>query len=138
MKFLPIKVLAVLTIPFLFAGCKKSDFIRDRNIGVDLHRCSDIAEGLSICFESLITDSRCPEGAVCVWSGDAVVRVKFNEGGDEHNFNMSLLNSAIYPYPTDTVINGYKIKFLDLKPHPSIKPDDPVTQKSFAVFSVSP
>jgi hypothetical protein len=37
---------------------------------------------LSVTFESVSSDSRCPEGVNCVWEGDAVVVVSVRLGSD--------------------------------------------------------
>ena len=34
--------------------------------------------GLTITFETVVEDSRCPIGVTCVWAGDAVVRIRID------------------------------------------------------------
>ena len=74
-----------------------------------------------ICFDSVLTDSRCPNGVVCVWAGNAAARFKFDK------LNTNPFFSDLYTH-TGTIINGYEIYFLDLFPYPTlgiqIKPED--------------
>jgi hypothetical protein len=44
----------------------------------DLHVSQSIrvkGESLTVTFERVVEDSRCPTGATCIWAGDAVVRL---------------------------------------------------------------
>lgn len=74
-----------------------------------------------ICFDSVLTDSRCPQGVVCVWAGNAAARFKF----DKLNNNPFFID--LYTH-TGTIINGYDFTFLELSPYPKlgiqIKPED--------------
>ncbi len=67
-----------------------------------------------ICFDSLVSDSRCPTGAQCVWAGEAVVRFKVEKYNSE----------PVYIYlkegDKDAVIGGYHISFIKLLPYPEM------------------
>ena len=70
-----------------------------------------------ICFESVINDSRCPEGAECFWAGDAKVKFKYIRlNGDPVFFN---LNTNI-SFTNDSIIDGYKYTLVNLHPYPSL------------------
>jgi hypothetical protein len=74
-------------------------------------------EDLKIAFVSVMDDSRCPEGATCVWAGNG--RAHFtasNSKGDCVEFD---LNTMLTPGEYD--FGKYKIKLANLSPHPSIK-----------------
>ena len=75
-----------------------------------------------ICLDSVINDSRCPEGVECVWAGEATARFKFEK------FNSSPVFFVLKEGAEETVIEGYKIFFLRLLPYPKygkqIKPED--------------
>lgn len=135
MKRLFLSAMILLALP-LGMSCQKSWLPADGDISVALDTCSESRAGVYICLDKVITDSRCPEGAVCVWSGEAVVRVRFHEAKSEHTFNMSLYGTPVYGYPTDTAIGGYKIVFKDLKPHPAI-PSSPEPRQIVGVFSIT-
>jgi hypothetical protein len=74
---------------------------------------SDFGKRNAICFDTVLTDSRCPENLVCVWAGEATVRFKFETCGKES----SLVD--LYTGTNDTIINGYKFSFIDLLPYPN-------------------
>jgi hypothetical protein len=88
------------------------------------------------CFDSLLTDSRCPAGAVCFWQGTALIKISVHEAANTHSFVMSLKGFPGLSYPGDTTINGYTIIFTDLKPYPAI--NGPGDETSKASFSITP
>ena len=73
--------------------------------------------GLMLRFDS-VADSRCPTDVVCVWEGNAAVSFTFKSGNNESLF---VLNTHT-GFRTDTLINGYRIKLVDLKPLPRHDP----------------
>lgn len=40
-------------------------------------------DGLSVTFSSVVTDSRCPTDAMCVWEGEAIVTVALGDAARE-------------------------------------------------------
>jgi hypothetical protein len=77
---------------------------------------------ISICFDRVITDSRCPVDVVCVWAGEAIAR--FTLRSDNHN----PISFELHSGTKDTVINGFRFSFLDLLPYPHtehpVQPED--------------
>lgn len=75
--------------------------------------------GLTIVFTTLGEDSRCPEGANCVWSGNA--RVVISISGKEVSLNTDL-------DPKETIHSGYKVRLIAVQPYPKmnelLNPDD--------------
>jgi hypothetical protein len=70
-----------------------------------------------ICFDSVLSDSRCPAGVECIWAGNAQVKFKFATSGQQPVFfNLNTLPS----FTNDTIIGGYKFTLTELKPYPSI------------------
>ena len=64
-----------------------------------------------ICLDSVLNDSRCPAGALCIWEGNAEVRFKF----EKLNENPILFNLNTYrSFTNDTIIDGYKFTLLGL------------------------
>lgn len=71
--------------------------------------------GFFICFDSLISDSRCPSGVYCIWEGNAEVRFRF----EKYNSKPVLFNLNTHAgFTNDTIVDNYRIKLIDLKPHP--------------------
>jgi len=74
------------------------------------------AANIEIGFAAVAADSRCGKGEVCVWEGDAIVRIWLQRAGgarEEHELhtNSREANSAIYA--------GYSIRLVTLNP-PSV------------------
>jgi len=79
----------------------------------------DEANHLSLTFDSLSNESRCPIGVVCFWQGNVAVKLTFKKGNLEYPFT---LDSYFKP---DTSVGGYDFHFLDATPYPDIsKPVD--------------
>ena len=109
------RYLTFIFLSFLIViSCRK---IPHDNTSVNLYQCSP-GHSVYICFDSLVTDSRCPQKIECVWSGNALIKVTFHEGGNSHAFTMSLHGFPDFGYPSDTLINGYHVIFADLLPYP--------------------
>jgi hypothetical protein len=75
-----------------------------------------------ICFDTVLTDSRCPTGAVCVWAGEAIVRFKIEK------YNSFPVFIDLKEGVKDTLVCGYQISFIKLLPYPTYgnptKPED--------------
>jgi hypothetical protein len=70
----------------------------------------------SITLDSVLNDSRCPNGAECVWAGNAEVRFIYSAGTQNSAFILNTLSN----FRTDTLINGYRIKLVRLNPYPQM------------------
>ena len=74
---------------------------------------------LTIKFRSLVGDSRCPQGVVCVWAGNAEVILEVLK-------NEIALNTILDP--KEQVVGDYNIQLRDVLPYPKageeIKPED--------------
>jgi hypothetical protein len=68
-----------------------------------------------ICLDTVLSDSRCPTGAQCIWAGEARARFKIEK----------LNNSPVYidlkEGAKDTLVSGYKFSFIKLLPYPSLR-----------------
>jgi hypothetical protein len=70
-------------------------------------------EGLSIRFESVPTESRCPAGALCIWEGEAVAKLQMTKSG--MGSTTIELNTT---QPHITVFFSYTVELLELTPYP--------------------
>lgn len=127
----------LLTGIFAMVSCSKSYRLTSGYQSVELFHCMDKTTGPYICFDSLITDSRCPAGLVCLWQGTALIKISFYEGSDVHKFTMSLKGYPGLGYPSDTTINGHKISFTDLQPYPGGKENNEKSRRTSAWFETS-
>lgn len=79
--------------------------------------CLDISSfGSKICLDSIVNDSRCPSGGVCVWEGDAEVSFSIQKRDEIKYFSLHTHRD----FPSDTIINGLKISLVSLTPYPTV------------------
>ena len=87
---------------------------------IELHHCGDTAINgniVQICFDSVLSDSRCPMNASCIWEGEASVKLSLHTGTVHQSFKLSTFNNPP-TFRNDTTISGYKIKLLSVSPYP--------------------
>lgn len=73
-------------------------------------------------FDSVLNDSRCPQGAVCVWEGYAKVRFIISDsikGGQSQPIELFTLQQN--EMSNEAFYKNIKIKLIELTPYPSIK-----------------
>jgi hypothetical protein len=109
-----------LFIVLLFVGCHKESTTSAEQNNPKIGESFDlkIGESVSIKDETLTfqfvnvpDDSRCPEGAVCVWAGNAKVIIKISDTKDTLN---------TYLNPKETTYDSYKITLSKLSPYPKV------------------
>ena len=89
-----------------------SDFTFNDTIDLAYKKClTDFAGHTTFCFDSVVTDSRCPVHAVCIWAGQAIGRFKITSDNSTKYVNL-------YTHTIDADVNGYKLSFIDLLPYP--------------------
>lgn len=67
-------------------------------------------------FAELVNESRCPSTVVCVWQGNARIRVELISAGKVESVD---LNTAGGPtFPQEAAALGYRVRLLDLQPYP--------------------
>lgn len=55
----------------------------DEKVALKIGQAEKLAGGISVKFVEIVEDSRCPEGATCIWAGRAIVRIEVTENGSE-------------------------------------------------------
>lgn len=118
---------------FLFAfallalvSCNKNNTLLNTNneLELKLNDCAASKKSTdneidgSICFTKLVSESRCPTGAVCVWAGYAQCEFSINLNGEQKNFRLATIKNMLLN--TDTVINGYKVSLINVLPYPEL------------------
>ena len=71
---------------------------------------------VSITFEKVIEDSRCPEGVQCVWAGNAKILVKVSHDGGTSNEKIVLFENGKQPTLFEDEKKLYRA--LQLNPYP--------------------
>lgn len=69
---------------------------------------------ISVRFLGVGEDSRCPSDVVCVWAGNAVVRLSLTS--TQASWIDAALNTTLDP--KNVTYGGYTIRLVDLKPVP--------------------
>jgi hypothetical protein len=73
-------------------------------------------EKLKIGFREVVEDSRCPEGAQCIWEGSAKIVLRLRKGNGKPS--TVELNTAVDPRQRSYM--GYEVRLLALRPHPKL------------------
>lgn len=109
-------------IGVLVLGCQKNSddaggdlkFALSDQVFLGYKQCmSDNENQVTVCFDSVLTDSRCPEDVVCIWEGEAIARFTLNfKSGSPVILDLK-------PNTLDTLVNGYRFSFVELLPYPN-------------------
>lgn len=114
--------IVILSIGMLFFSCKKTSQQASQNIDVSINNCNSISTNantnFSICYDSMLKESRCYEPALCIWKGEVAVKLSFIQNNTVISFNLSDSPNISSNPPNDTTINGVHIKLIDVLPHP--------------------
>lgn len=76
------------------------------------------SEDLTLRFESVPIDCRCPEGAMCIWAGYAEICILASKPA----FDSKILNLRT-PELDSAAFYTYTLKLINLTPYPSIEGD---------------
>jgi hypothetical protein len=82
-------------------------------------------EGLTVAFESVLEEGRCPEGLTCVWAGNAKIKIKLSKKAQKPG--AVELNTGVKPKSSSFL--NYEIKLVALNPRP--KGDKPVEKNEY-------
>jgi hypothetical protein len=100
----------------------------DDTLHVTLGRSASADKGrLVLTFNARLSDSRCPADVVCVWMGDAAVRISARAGGTSVDRE---LHTGVEPRSLS--IGGYVVTLVGLTPYPGTRDSSTPT----AIFRV--
>jgi hypothetical protein len=86
---------------------------------------------LRLTFRSVNGDSRCPIDVVCVWTGDAEIALKIEQGSKAA---VAALHTTLEPKKTEW--NGYTVSLVSLAPSPKASvPVDPANYRAEIVVT---
>lgn len=83
-------------------------------------------------FDDVVSDSRCPTSEQCVWAGRAEVALTVTTGGTSASYRVFAPGAS----PTGVAHEGFHIELLQLDPHPKKSGGIPKDQYR-ATFEVS-
>lgn len=116
------KVMLILMAVIALCSCNKDDKQTagplDFNLGdtvvVAMKEVKyNLTEDITIQFDSVVSDSRCPANADCIWEGNAEAQFIFTKNKSASKFILNTHSS----FTTDTIISGYHIKLVQLDPY---------------------
>ena len=122
MKKLPIKFMTVSLLVGLVTACSPAyEYRKDRittNISVPLGKTVVAGStGLSVMFNSVEQDSRCPINAKCAWAGVGIVNATVvNSAGVRESIKLSTINYE--KFNKVKKVFGKEIELIDLLPRP--------------------
>lgn len=126
---------AVLATALAAAGCRanggpadpQSEPVPDVTWGVALDDTLQVPLGaertadggrVAVRFVAKVNDSRCPANAMCVWAGDASVRLVVRSGAATRD---TVLHTNLEPRAV--VVGAYTVSVPSLLPYPGTYPD---------------
>ena len=74
-------------------------------------------EQFEVRFIEVISDSRCPKGATCIWAGEASCLIEITDSGSAYR---KVLTQPGLSGPSQTDFQEYEITF-DLRPYPQVE-----------------
>src|SRR5262245_10301992 len=89
-----------------------------------------LQDGLKVTFNSVQSDSRCPMDAICIWGGDATVKVALSRSGGSHaerDLHTDIGGSQ-------AAYLSYVIKLVTLAPYP--RSDRPILPEDYVATLV--
>jgi hypothetical protein len=121
-----IKYLLVFIL-FSAFGCEETildqGFTIGREANFQVNQLYTSADGQYTLKITEVSDSRCPEGVVCVWSGEVSVKGEFTESGKKSLFEAHSVVNQQNVQP-----EGFTMQIVDAKPYPKYgtesKPED--------------
>jgi hypothetical protein len=108
--------------------CKKDPGLRASSSvpWKDYSEFGNKTDHITVCLDSLVEDSRCPTGVVCVWQGTAIA--KFSVTVNNNQEPVTLSTGKLPGFPSDTILMGYKIEFINLLPYPEINVNHDISE----------
>ncbi|WP_146109705.1 hypothetical protein [Jejuia pallidilutea] len=105
----------ILFMALFIVGCSSNNnYFTAKNITVNYSDCSNMPlPNLKVCLDS-VNDGRCPSDMVCVWGGNASVRLTLKSTKKRKTFTLNTHSN----FQQDTLIDGMLIKLLSVTPYP--------------------
>lgn len=76
---------------------------------------------ITIEFQQITEDSRCPADVTCVWEGIAIVNLKMSNGKENKDVQLATRNFEPKNAMKSQNYDGYNITLQDVKPYPGGK-----------------
>ena len=116
-------------ILFLFAATSCEDKVIDQGFSpgteynFEVNKLYTSVDGHYSLTINEVSDSRCPEGLQCIWSGEVSIKGELTVNGSKSPFEVHSVVSQSNKQP-----DGYTVQIIDAKPYPKngveSKPED--------------
>jgi hypothetical protein len=108
-----------LALLVLTCACKSGDTIKTMQLGeaisLKINESAELATNdLLVTFKAVTSDSRCPQGAQCVWAGEADVVLTVKMGENSQDLTVKVGAGA----DNKVALAPYVIRILELAPYP--------------------
>jgi hypothetical protein len=116
-------IACLLVLSACLAGCSKPAVVEvslDTEFTLAVGESATIAgEDLSLQFVEMVSDSRCPTGAICIWAGEASCLMRITQAGSTYE---KVLTQPGHSSPSTESFAGYEVTF-DILPYPELGKD---------------
>ena len=119
------KYLLLLSLIFTLTACSSSDEVVERTpfgeeFFLGFGRTENLVDNIDINFFSVIGDSRCPRGMVCISEGEVTLLFDFiKDGKSLENFSLTLGFDQNNPdRQPQKEVQGYLIEMIQVNPYP--------------------
>ena len=117
-----IKYISFFVLLLMFSSCAKDSLngvnkslVLKQKLTLKVNECVSDST-ISMCVDSVNSDSRCPMDVVCIWQGNAAVSVSLTLNETVHHITLNTGNTNALP--ADTTIQQFKISLTELAPYP--------------------
>ena len=95
----------------------------------------DTEHDFRIRVDSMLEDSRCPQGVQCFWADNGSVHFEIIAAGNyRHLFDLNIYGGAMFP--PATVINDIKFRLVDAAPYPKFNAPVEPARKLLALLFI--
>ena len=116
----PILIWIAISLLLVLSGCAKpagKEVNLDKEFTLSVGQIAAVVgENLTIKFVEVISDSRCPKGATCIWAGEVNCLVEITKS---QSTNTKVLTQPGLSTPSKTSFTDYEITF-DVEPYPEL------------------
>lgn len=124
-KLLSVIPIVAVTMLILLTGCtgEASEITTDLGQEVELKIGQTVViedEGLGVKFAEVVTDSRCPYGATCVWQGEVtcILDITYLDS----TYQKTIIQPGLTQEPAKDVFQDYELAF-NVEPYPELGKD---------------
>lgn len=116
-------IFAALSLTLVAFSCNKDLPGEAVELAVNVTGCNETtldSRVIKICLDSVVTDSRCPSDAQCIFKGAATARFTFTVNGQSTTQTLSLKDFEYPGYANQFTYSGYRFEFKSLDPYPLV------------------